>query len=151
MFSSPRLALTRGAARDRHGRGARDAVGVLGCSASVARTNNSIRTAKSCGPGAPTLALSLWSRLTRATVANKPGTPGTTTYKPFNHCAGKAGYAADLWFCRVLFCCTRTMGISRYPAFPAPSVVTRVIHWQSSGASAPRDCGSVATALVAGA
>jgi hypothetical protein len=29
---------------------------------------------------------------------------------------------ADLWFCRVLFFCTRTMGISRCPVFPAPSV-----------------------------
>jgi hypothetical protein len=38
-----------------------------------------------------------------------------------NHCAGKAGYWLNLWFCRVLFCCTRTMGISRYPVFPAPS------------------------------
>jgi len=27
----------------------------------------------------------------------------------------------NLWFCRVLFCCTRTMGASRHPAFPAPS------------------------------
>ena len=36
--------------------------------------------------------------------------------------AGKAGYSRlSLWFCRVLFYCTRTMGASRCPAFPAPS------------------------------
>jgi hypothetical protein len=28
----------------------------------------------------------------------------------------------NLWFCRVLFCCTRTMGASRCPVFPAPSL-----------------------------
>jgi len=42
-----------GALRDRHERWARDAMDAACC-----RTNNISRTAKSCGPGAPRLALS---------------------------------------------------------------------------------------------
>jgi hypothetical protein len=34
---------------------------------------------------------------------------------------GRPDIWLNLWFCRVLFCCTRTAGVSRYPAFPAPS------------------------------
>jgi hypothetical protein len=40
----------------------------------------------------------------------------------------------NLWFCRVLFCCTRTMGASRCPVFPAPSLNRRGRLPQSSGA-----------------
>jgi len=50
---SARPAATRGALRDRHGRWKRDAMDAACC-----RTNNMARTAKSCGPGAPRLALS---------------------------------------------------------------------------------------------
>jgi hypothetical protein len=45
----------RGAFRDRHERSVRDAVGVSCCSVVSMRTNNMTRTAKSCGPGIPTL------------------------------------------------------------------------------------------------
>ncbi len=56
------------------------------------------------------------------TVANKPVT-GETAYNPSTHRAGKAGsIRPNLWFCRVLFCCTRTAGLGRGLAFPAPSV-----------------------------
>jgi len=48
-----RPALARGALRDRHGRWARDAMDAACC-----QTNSMTRTAKSCGPGAPRLALS---------------------------------------------------------------------------------------------
>jgi hypothetical protein len=40
------------------------------------RTNALERTAKSCGPDAPTLASSSRKQLSRATVANKPGHRG---------------------------------------------------------------------------
>ena len=33
---------------------------------------------------------------------------------------GRPDIGLNLWFYRVLICCTRTAGISRYPAFPAP-------------------------------
>jgi hypothetical protein len=46
-------ASARGAYRDRHGRWERDAM-----DATRYETNDATRTAKSCGPGAPTLALS---------------------------------------------------------------------------------------------
>jgi len=46
----------RGAFRDRHGRWVRDVVDVMRRSAIVARTNGVLRTVKSCGPDAPTLA-----------------------------------------------------------------------------------------------
>src|SRR6266852_9676766 len=65
---------TRGAFRDRHdalGRNAMDAF----VSGAQAQTNEQRRTAKSCGPGAATLALSLWS-LPQVTVAKKPAHRG---------------------------------------------------------------------------
>src|SRR5215813_4754854 len=54
--------------------------------------------------------------------------PGESTYKPSNHCAGKAGMS---WLylsnpCAFLSThCTRCCGRSRRPAFPAPSVQER--------------------------
>src|SRR5882724_9472050 len=59
----------------------------------------------------------------RTTVATKLWSPRRARRKRSKTIrAGKAGYLRlNLWFCRVLFCCTRTMGASRCPAFPAPS------------------------------
>ena len=62
----------RGAARDRHER----AVGCGGRAACEGRTLAS-RTAKPCGPGAPTLASSSWeASFSGMTVARKPGHRG---------------------------------------------------------------------------
>jgi hypothetical protein len=58
--------------RDRHGRWVRDAV-----DAGMSATNDvDPRTAKSCGPDAPTLASSVRKVFPQATVANKPGHRG---------------------------------------------------------------------------
>src|SRR5256885_16505556 len=71
-YSSARLAPTRGAYHDRHdtwgaGCGGRFGVRhVLSC-----RTKTPRRTAKSCGPGAATLASSLW-RFPQVTVTTSP-------------------------------------------------------------------------------
>jgi hypothetical protein len=67
---------TRGALRDRHGRWGRDAVdaAVSGARMRAGRMILS-RTAKSCGPDAPTLVSSLRSD-PQATVARKPGHRG---------------------------------------------------------------------------
>jgi len=47
----------------------------------------------------------------QATVAKTPGAPGRTRSSRSIHRAGKAGMSRpSLWFCRVLFCCTRAMG-----------------------------------------
>jgi hypothetical protein len=62
----------KGAFRDRHERKARDAMDAGG--ATDERAN--LRTAKSCGPDAPTLASSWRKAFPPATVANKPGHRG---------------------------------------------------------------------------
>src|ERR1700730_17508753 len=63
-------ASSRGAFRDRHGRGRRDAD-----AGGAADESASLRTAKSCGPDAPTL-VSSWRSNAPMTVANKPGHRG---------------------------------------------------------------------------
>src|SRR5674476_1195511 len=68
VYTSPVLLRQRGA-RDRHGRGA-------GCGGRGGADNERrvMRTAKSCGPDAPTLASSSWeASFSGMTVANKPG------------------------------------------------------------------------------
>src|SRR5262249_13571380 len=81
------------------------------------------RTAKSCGPGAATVASILPARAGTATVTTTPLT-GESTYKPSNLRAGKAGMSR-LYLSNpcALSCyhCTRCCGRSRRPAFPAPS------------------------------
>jgi hypothetical protein len=62
----------RGAFRDRHGRWARNAVDAD----SEARRAALARTAKSCGPDAPTLASSFAKQFVGTTVATKPGHRG---------------------------------------------------------------------------
>src|SRR5262249_41792054 len=64
------LAAKRGALRDRHERRLRDAMDAACC-----ETNNMTRTAKSCGPGAPRLALS-FRRMTRGDGGKKVRSPG---------------------------------------------------------------------------
>ncbi len=56
-----------------------------------------------------------------------------------------------LWFCRVHFFCTRTMGASGHPAFPAPSCLTGADEFQNFGRVAPRDyeCMSVEHSMSA--
>jgi hypothetical protein len=79
-------------------------------SASDAPTNDADADVKSCGPGAPTLALSSRVMIPRMTVANKPGTPGRSRISVKTAAQGMPDDRLNLWFCRVLFCCTRAMG-----------------------------------------
>jgi hypothetical protein len=82
MVSSLRPALARGAFRDRHERGAWDAVGALDCSVShLMPTDNLVRTVKSCGPGIPVLVPAQRLGVVAKTGAIKP-VPGESTYKP---------------------------------------------------------------------
>jgi hypothetical protein len=71
-ISSAIPARYKGAFRDRHERKARDAMDAGG--ATDERAN--LRTAKSCGPDAPTLASSWRKAFPPAMVANKPGHQG---------------------------------------------------------------------------
>jgi hypothetical protein len=129
--------LTRGAARDRHGRRERDAVDAV----RAADERAVLRTAKSCGPDAPMLALTrdnalhcagmvTTSRLTREsaketvkTIARgMPGVSGVTVVS--NSCA--------------FYFCTRGCGRSGRPAFPAPSVGRKFLY--NSEVVASREC-----------
>ena len=81
-----------------------------------------LRTAKSCGPDAPTLASSSReANFLRATVANKPGHRGEREISCLNHCAGNAGlpplnlYARVRFFCALLHTRPR---VQRAPGVP---------------------------------
>ena len=93
------------------------------------------RTAKPCGPGAPKQALRSRGYLSRTTVATKRWSPGrarNTPLKPLRR-EGRVFSAEPVVLPRA-FCCTRTMGASRYPVFPAPSLDQRGRLPHSSGA-----------------
>jgi len=93
------------------------------------------RTAKSCGSGAATVAS---SRVVSPTWRRWQETPltGESTYKPSNHCAGKAGMSRLYLSNPCAFFathCTRCCGRSRRPAFPAPSA-----RWEGQRDAKPR-------------
>ena len=46
----------------------------------------------------------------RMTVAKKPGAPGRARISRNTIAQGRPDVRLNLWFCRVLFCCTRTVG-----------------------------------------
>ena len=100
---SPVSALPRGALRDRHERWAWDAVGASVCSLIIQADEQTDATAKSCGPDLPVLGSSFADDEPRDDGGNQSRSPGRARITRSNHCAGEAGYWADLWFCRVLF------------------------------------------------
>jgi hypothetical protein len=82
------------------------------------------RTAKSCGPDAPTLASSLRNQFLQATVARKPGHRGERGISRKTIARGMPG-VSGVTVVTTLVChfCFRTQGCGRSerPAFPAPS------------------------------
>ena len=107
----------RGAARDRHGRGA-------GCGGrGSARDERGLpRTAKSCGSDAPTPASSLREEA-QATVSNKRGHRGEHEARRKTIARGMPG-RSGVTVVTMLVCffhCTRGCGRIARPAFPAPS------------------------------
>jgi hypothetical protein len=102
------------------------------------------RTAKSCGPGAPTLASS-WRRCWRIapmTVANKPGHRGEheVSRKPPRRESRR--YPVHLWSYPRAFLLHGAYGCDRHPAFPAPSVFLEGANaMQGSGTSCREDAG----------
>jgi hypothetical protein len=83
-----------------------------------------MRTAKSCGPDAPTLASSLRD-FSQATVARKPGHRGERDISVKTIARGMPGVSGvtvvTTLVCSFLFC-MRGYGRIARPAFPAPSV-----------------------------
>jgi len=55
------------------------------------------RTAKSCGPDAPTLASSFAEAIPQATVAKEPGHRGEHEVTVKTIAQGRLGYPANLW------------------------------------------------------
>ena len=90
----------------------------------VARRAIQARTAKSCGPGIPTLVSSLRMIEPQATVAKEPGHRGEHEISSKTIARGRPGELAEpvvtTLVCFVLFC-TRGCGCIERPAFPAPS------------------------------
>jgi hypothetical protein len=106
-----------------------------------------LRTAKSCGPDAPTLASSLRScvgptglrqDLSADDGAKQAWSPGRARRKPLKPLrAGTPGDSGVLVVTRVLSTtnkCTRGRGCQGHPAFPTP-FKGREISWKASGAS----------------
>src|ERR1700736_2145532 len=81
------------------------------------------RTAKSCGPDAPTLACR-WRSNTRMTVAGKPGHRGEHEISRKTMARGMPGVSGVtvVTNARVYYHTTRGCGRIGRPAFPAPSV-----------------------------
>src|SRR5258705_676461 len=79
------------------------------------------RTAKSCGSGAPTLALSSWVRSTND-GGKRARSPGRARISRNTIVQGMPAVAVYPWLLTpVLFFCTGGHGCNAHPAFPAPS------------------------------
>src|ERR1035437_5602036 len=132
----------RGAGRDRHER----AVGCGGRAACEGRTLAS-RTAKPCGPGAPTLASSSWeASFSGMTVARKPGHRGERgiSRKPLrreSRIASAEPVCSCAFFCALLHTRPR---VQRAPGFPCALLFfQRVAVDAKLGRIAPRECGRI--------
>jgi hypothetical protein len=121
------LALTEGRFAIVTIRRARDAMDAAASGDLHHRTKTPQRTAKSCGPGAATLALRARFR-SRTTGARKAASPGRARISRKTIARGKPGCLGCTCQTRVLSFATfstRRCGRSRRPAFPAPSVRER--------------------------
>jgi len=102
------------------------------------RTKTQQRTAKSCGPGAATLASIRAAPWWRGNGGKKGRSPGRARISRKTIARGKPGCLGCTCQTRVrslTTCCTRRCGRSRRPAFPAPSVQERAKRRQTSGRS----------------
>jgi hypothetical protein len=85
-----------------------------------------LRTAKSCGPDAPTLVSSLRKVFRRRRWQQSPVTGESAKETVKTIAQGRPGHSgepvATTLVCSTLFC-TRGCGCSGHPAFPAPSVL----------------------------
>jgi hypothetical protein len=109
---------TRGAYRDRHGRGA--GCGGRGCALDEWRL---MRTAKSCGPDAPTLASSWRKRFRWRRWQTSPvtGESAKETVKTIARGMPDVSGVTVVTNACAFYHCTRGCGRAERPAFPAPS------------------------------
>ena len=106
-------------------RRAQDAMDAVASGGSSAGRERSQRTAKSCGPGAATLASSRWSDPT-ATGARKAASPGRARISRKTIARGRSGRLGCTCSSKTRVLSLRTFrtrvyGRSRRPTFPAPS------------------------------
>jgi hypothetical protein len=82
-------------------------------------------------------------RITPATVANKPGTPGRARISREHHRTGNAGCfgVPVVTNLRVFYFYTQGCGCVRAPAFPVPSLCEGHDDASPGRANAPRECG----------
>jgi hypothetical protein len=139
MFHHPRPASIRGALRGRH-----DTRGGMRWTRCVMRRMTLSRTAKSCGSGAPTLALSLAGKIVlRGDGGKKARSPGRSRISRKTIAQGMPVVAGEPVVANACaFCCTRGRGCIGHPAFPAPSPVSRVNCCQRLGHFVPRERGA---------
>src|SRR5882757_4967683 len=106
----------------------------------LARRAAVVRTAKPCGPGAPTLALSSWIRSTDD-GGKRARSPRRARRKPLKPSRRECRWiAVYLWLLTpVLFYCTGGHGCFAHPAFSAPLLISRAVHFQHLGHFVPRD------------
>src|SRR5437763_16648359 len=83
-----------------------------------------LRTAKSCGPGTPTLVSSFAEVFREATVAKEPGHRGEHEVTVKTNAQGMSGcFGVPVVTTLVrFFCCVRGCGCIVHPAFPAPAI-----------------------------
>jgi len=94
-----------------------------------------MRTAKSCGPDAPTLASSRRRKLRRRWWQPSPVTKESAKETVKTIAQGRPGVPANLWLYPCAFCCTGGCGCAKRPAFPAPSIFRGQKFLHSPGAS----------------
>ena len=110
------------------------------------KTSDAARTAKSCGPDAPTLAFKSRRSVCAAMVARKPGHQGE---HDISRKAIAQGRPDCLRFTCMLVCafpvhhCARDRGCSAHPVFPAPSTVSGANEMANLGQRLSRECGSM--------
>ena len=131
--SSTRLAATRGALRDRHGRWKRDAM-----DAQRHETSDAMRTAKSCGPDAPRLALR-FREMTRGNGDNKAWSPGRSRISRKTIAQGMPVAPAEPVVLPRAFLLHADHGCERHPVFPAPSSSNEGGLLAKLGRTAPRE------------
>ena len=101
-----------------------------------------LRTAKSCGPGTPTLVSSFAEVFREATVAKEPGHRGERGVTVKTNAQGMSGCfgVPVVTIARALFCCVRGCGCIVHPAFPAPSIFRGTLSCKARARSASRQC-----------
>jgi hypothetical protein len=104
------LAPIRGAARDRHGRWERDAMDAHRRAQLLRDERRFVRTAKSCGPGAPMQALSLSGDISRGDGGNQAWSPGRSRISRKAIAQGRPDDPPVPVVLPRASCCTRAMG-----------------------------------------